>query len=66
MDTVIYESKLVLTAENLINRKKKTIEIKIPTGIDYYPFYDSLSLSNTSLDIWIKGKRKNFDIKSIN
>lgn len=66
VDTVIYESKLILTAENLINRKKKSIEIKIPTGIDFYPFYDSLSLSNSSLDIWINGKRRNFDIKSIN
>lgn len=66
VDTVIYESKLILTAENLINRKKKSIEIKIPTGIDYYPFYDSLSLSNSSLDIWINGKRRNFDINSIN
>lgn len=66
VDTVIYESKLVLKAENLINRKKKTIEIKVPTEIDYYPFYDSLSLRNSSLDIWIKGKPRNFDIKSIN
>lgn len=66
LDTVIYESKLVLIAENLINRKKKTIEIKVPTEIDCYPFYDSLSLRNSSLDIWIKGKPRNFDIKSIN
>ncbi len=66
VDTVINDSKLVLTAENLINRKKKSIEIKIPTAIDYYPFYDSLSLRNSSLDIWIKGKRRMFDIKSIN
>jgi len=66
VDTVIYKSKLILTAENLMNRKKKSIEIKIPTGIDFYPFYDSLSMSNSSLDIWINGKRRNFDIKSIN
>ena len=66
VDTVMYESKLVLKAENLITRKIKSIEIKIPTEIDYYPFYDSLTLNNSTLNVWIKGKSRNFDLKSIN
>ena len=62
----MYESKLVLKAENLITRKIKSIEIKLPTEIDYYPFYDSLTLNNSTLNVWIKGKSRNFDLKSIN
>lgn len=66
VDTVISESKLVLVAENLISRRKKSFEIKVPTEIDYYPFYDSLSLDNSNLNIWVKGKSRNFDIKNLN
>lgn len=63
VDTVIQSSKIVLGAENLLTRKKKLIELKIPTNVDLYPFYDSLTVKNSELIIWFEGGQKNIDIK---
>lgn len=56
VDTVINEKELVLCAENLMNRKKKTIKIPITTSNDLYPYYDSLSSHAQSIKVWIGGK----------
>lgn len=66
VDTLIHESRLMLSAENLLTRKKQAIEIELPTAVDLYPFYDSLTLHNSSLNIWIKGERRSIDLKGLN
>lgn len=63
VDTVIQSSKIVLGAENLLTRKKKLIELKIPPNANLYPFYDSLTVKNSELIIWFEGGQKNIDIK---
>ncbi|MCB9222728.1 MAG: hypothetical protein H6582_01020 [Crocinitomicaceae bacterium] len=65
VDTVINRSKLVLTTENLITRKKKSMDIEITDENDEYPFYDSLAINNQTLKVWINGKQKNLDLKTI-
>ena len=65
IDSVKNESTLVLAAENVVTRKKKLIEVNIPADKDLYPHYDSLTIRNSSLVIWINGKPVRSDLKSI-
>jgi len=56
VDTVINEKELVLCAENLLNRKKKTIKIPITTVNDLYPYYDSLCIYSQGVKVWVGEK----------
>lgn len=55
VDTVI-KKELVLCAENLLNRKKKTIKIPITTVNDLYPYYDSLRIYSQGVKVWVGEK----------
>ncbi len=66
VDTVIKEKNLVLTVENLITRRNESIDIEITSENDEYPFYDSLTVKNETLVIWINGKQQLLDLKNIN
>ncbi len=55
VDTVIDEE-LVLCAENLMNRQKKTIKIPITTVNDRYPYYDSLRIYAQGVKVWVGEK----------
>ena len=55
VDTVINEE-LVLCAENLMNRQKKTIKIPITTVNDLYPYYDSLRIYSQGVKVWVGEK----------
>lgn len=56
VDTVINEKELVLCTENLLNRKKKTIQIPITSANALYPYYDSLRIYSQGVKVWV-GKK---------
>ena len=55
VDTVINEE-LVLCAENLMTRKKKTIHLPITSANDLYPYYDSLRIYSQGVKVWVGEK----------
>lgn len=55
VDTVINEE-LVLCAENLMTRKKKTIHLPITSAYDLYPYYDSLRIYSQGVKVWVGEK----------
>ena len=55
VDTVI-KKELVLCAENLLDRKKKTIQIPITSANALYPYYDSLRIYSQGVKVWVGEK----------
>lgn len=65
MDTVIKNKRMILIIENLRTRRKQSIELNLPTMVDQYPYYDSLSINNSSLQIWINRSQKNIALNGL-
>ena len=65
IDTVIKNKKMILITENLRTRRKQSIELNLPTMVDQYPYYDSLSINNSSLHIWINHTHKNIALNGL-
>jgi hypothetical protein len=56
---------MILITENLSTRRKQSIELNLPTMVDQYPYYDSLSINNSSLQIWINRSQKNIALNGL-
>ena len=63
--TVIKNKKMILITENLRTRRKQSIELNLPTMVDQYPYFDSLCIKNSSLQIWINGTQKNIALNGL-
>ncbi len=66
VETIDKETRLVLTVENLISRRAKSIEIEINSGNNEYPYYDSLTINSATCDIWANRKKYTIDLTGIN
>lgn len=65
IDTVIKNKEIIFITENLRTRRKQFIELNHPTMVDQYPYYDSLSINNSSLHIWINHTQKNIALNGL-
>ena len=65
IDTVIKNKKIIFITENLRTRRKQFIELNLPTMVDQYPYYDSLSINNSSLQIWINHTHNNIGLNGL-
>lgn len=57
VDSVIEKKSVFLVAKNLISEKEQVIEFSIPPSLKY-PYFDSLSIRNSTLFVWNNRKSK--------
>ena len=65
VDTVSNSSCVMLFAENLRNRRKKSIKVDVHTKRALYPYYDSLTISNSNLMLRVNGNSKIISLQEI-
>lgn len=65
IDTVINNKMMTFKAENLLSRKSKKIDLMISPNNDMYPYYDSIKMTKSKIDIWIQNKKNTLNIEGI-
>lgn len=65
IDTVINNKVITFKAENLLSRKSKKIDLRISPNNDMYPYYDSIKMTKSKIDIWIQNKKNTLNIEGI-
>lgn len=65
IDTVINNKMMTFKAENLLSRKSKKINLIISPNNDMYPYYDSIKMTKSKIDIFIQNKKNTLNIEGI-